>query len=86
MMSEDKYSYEKAGFDAFLSRSIDNTPQFNLDSRGPVSRQVAYDRTQVTGTLGDTLQIGQVRVNRTNITMSDGTNERLLIGEDKGGF
>lgn len=77
------YDYSNAGFDAFLSRSIDQTPQTNLDSQGPVSRQVAYDRTQVTGMLGDTLQIGNIRLNKKNIVINDGNNDFFLAGEDE---
>lgn len=77
------YDYSEAGFDAFLSRSIDNTPQDNLDSRGPISRQVAYDRTQVTGKQGDTWQAGPVRITKTGFIANDGENDFLLIGEDE---
>lgn len=80
------YNYEAAGFDGFMSRSIDNLVQVNLDSNGPASTQMRFDSTQVSGFMGDTLQIGAVRINRSSITMTDGRNTRLLIGEDVGGF
>jgi hypothetical protein len=78
------YDYAKAGFDAFLSRSIDNLSQVNLNSQGPQSNSMAYDRSQVTGYIGDTLQIGKVHINRDNITLEDEDNTRLVIGEDEG--
>lgn len=81
-----QYDYNDAGFDSFLSRSIDNLTQINLDSQGPVSTQMKFDTAQVSGMVGDTLQIGQVRINRDNITLSDENNTRLLIGRDEGGF
>ena len=81
-----QYDYNDAGFDSFLSRSIDNLTQINLDSQGPVSTQMKFDSAQLSGMVGDTLQVGQVKINKTNITMSDGNNTRLLIGEDTGGF
>ena len=80
----EEYDYEKAGFDGFLSRN--DKPMVNLNSDHPPSNQIAYDRVQVTGPLGDTLQIGQVHINKTNITLSDGITNRLLIGEDREGF
>ena len=84
-MNED-YDYTAAGFDAFLSRSIDNLSQVNLDSVGPMTTSVRYDSTQVSGMIGDTLQLGAVNINKKNITVSDGNNTRVLIGEDQGGF
>jgi hypothetical protein len=77
------YDYTDAGFDAFLSRSIDNTPQVNLDSQGPVSRQVAFDRTQVTGKQGDTWAAGPVRITKTGLIVNDGNNDFFLVGEDE---
>ena len=58
MQDNTDYNYTSAGFDGFLSRSIDKTPQVNLSDQGPVSTAVAFDRTQVSGMLGNTLQIG----------------------------
>lgn len=81
-----QYDYTDSGFDGFLSRSIDNLTQINLDSQGPVSTQMKFDSAQVSGMIGDTLQVGQVRINRDNITLSDENNTRLLIGRDEGGF
>ena len=82
----DDFNYETDGLDGFLSRSIDSLSQVNLDSQGPQGKAIRYDDAQVSGMLGDTLQIGNVKINKTNITLSDGTNTRLLIGEDVGGF
>lgn len=82
-MNQD-YNYESAGFDGFLSRSIDSTPQVNLNSQGPVSSSIRYDAAGVSGMLGDTLQLGRVHLNSTNITVSDENNVRVLIGEDNG--
>ena len=77
--------YTDAGFDGFLSRSVDDNPRINLDSRGPVSTQMSFDRAQVSGFMGDTLQIGKTHINNTNITVDDGSNTRVVIGDD-GGF
>jgi hypothetical protein len=78
------YDYIEAGFDGFLSRSIDDVSQTNLDSSGPVSTAQAFDRTQVTGQLGDTLQIGKVKIDgvkgRVSIT-DDSNNEVARFGE-----
>jgi hypothetical protein len=79
-----EYSYETAGFDSFLSRSVDDLSQLNLDSSGPQTNTIRYDSSQVSGMLGDTLQVGQVHINRTNITFSDDNNNRLILGDDEG--
>lgn len=78
------YDYSTAGFDSFLSRSVDNLSQINLDSQGPQTTAIRYDDAQVSGFLGDTLQLGNVRINKTNIIINDGSNDFLLMGEDSG--
>ncbi len=87
-MDNEIYDYTTSGFDNFLSRGLDDVSMTNLDSQGPISRQVAYDRNQVTGQLGDTLQIGNIHLNGAdqNIVLSDGSNDRLLLGRQDGGF
>jgi hypothetical protein len=55
------YSYETSGFDSFLSRSIDNLSQATLDSNGPSNTAFAYDRAQISGALGDTFNIGNIK-------------------------
>ncbi len=82
------YDYTQAGFDEFLSRSIDDNVQANLDSPAPPSNQIRYDSTQVSGMLGDTLRVGRIYINgaEENIILSDEQNERLLIGRHDGGF
>lgn len=79
------YDYEDSGFDGFLSRSVDNLPQVNLDSRGPQSTAQAYDRSQVSGFLGDTFQVGGTKISRDNIIMNDGDTDVLLIGKGRKG-
>lgn len=78
------YTYENAGFDSFLSRSIDNLPRANLDAPGPTSTAIRYDSAQLSGFIGDTIQIGSVRITQTAIIMNDGSNDVLLIGDDNG--
>lgn len=75
--------YTDSGFDDFLSRSIDNLPRSNLSGQGPVSKTVAFDRTQTTGMLGDTLQIGSIHIDgvKGRISIFDGDNEVVRIGE-----
>lgn len=82
------YSYEDAGFDGFLSRSIDNLSRVNLASQGPQSTAIRYDSAQVSGMLGDTLRIGNINMEGANnrIILSDDNTNRLLLGEDIGGF
>lgn len=78
------YNYTSAGFDGFLSRSIDKTPQVNLSDQGPVSTAIRYDSAQVSGMLGNVLQIGSINLDgvkgRISIFDSNG-NETVRIGE-----
>lgn len=77
------YDYEKAGFDGFLSRSIDDLTQTNLDSPGPMTTQIPYDRSQVSGSQGDTFVAGPVRITNKGILMADDNgNDVLLIGDE----
>lgn len=79
-----EYTYEDSGFDKFLSREISGHQAANLDSPVPPSTQQAFDRTQATGALGDTLSIGRIRLNGSagNIIINDGNNDFLLMGEE----
>lgn len=88
MAQPETFDYTQSGFDAFLSRSIDNLSQVNLNSPGPVSTAISYDRAQVTGSLGDTLRIGKIYLNGAdeNITLNDGNTDRFLLGRDDNGF
>ena len=83
MKSGNDYSYTDAGFDSFLSRSIDNVAQYNLDSTGPMVNQVRYDGMQVSGMLGDTLQIGNIHLDGVTgrISIYDSGEEVVRIGE-----
>lgn len=78
MQSNDIYTYANAGFDGFLSRSIDASNSPNLGVLPPINtgQQLNYDQMQVTGALGDHLQIG-------NITL-DGGNGRISIFDNEG--
>lgn len=80
---DEYYDYTASGLDSFLSRSIDNLSQVNLDAAGPQSTAFRYDSAQISGFLGDTIQIGSVRITKTGIIMNDGNNDVLLIGEDE---
>lgn len=77
-----QYDYTNAGFDGFMSRSIDNMPGANLDSPQPRSKAMRFDKARVSGMLGDKLQIGKIRLENTRIVINDGDNDRVLLGED----
>lgn len=77
------YTYQDAGFDSFLNRSVDAVQQINLDSPGPPSTSMRYDDAQISGFMGDTLQIGGVRINNKSITINDGENDFFLAGDDE---
>lgn len=79
--------YTDSGYDSFLSRSIDDLPQANLDSTGPVSTQVRYDSSQVSGFLGDTFRFGGVGLEGKDnrMTLTDTDNLRVVIGQQSDG-
>lgn len=84
-MKDDRsdYNYTSAGFDAFLSRSIDNVSQINLDSGGYQSQQVRYDHSQISGMLGDKLTVGNIILDGTigRISIVDNALEVVRIGK-----
>lgn len=82
----DNYDYGVAGFDGFLSRSIDDLTQVTLDSQGPQTTQMRYDSAQISGPLGNILQLGKLRLDGANgaIILNDGQNDVLYIGTDNG--
>lgn len=82
--NDGQYDLSDSGFDGFLTRSVENNPQVNLDSPSPPNNAIAFDRNQVTGALGDTLRLGNIFLDGSSsrIIMNDGTNDVLLIGQD----
>lgn len=81
-MDEEEYTYATSGFDSFLSRSIDNLYQNNLDSQGPVSTQMRYDSSQLSGAIGDIFKIGNIVLNGRDSTItltSEGENAKIVI-------
>lgn len=84
-MKPREYSYLDAGFDPFLTRSIDSTAQVNLESPGPMSNNIQLDRAQFSGALGDTLQVGGISINGVpgNITAFDGNNDFFILGDEE---
>lgn len=83
-MDEQPYDYSSSGLDNFLSRGLDDVAMANLDSQGPVSRQIAYDRTQVTGSLGDKAVIGRIVLDGVEgsitVLSQDGNSANVYLG------
>lgn len=84
----DDYNYESAGFDAFMDRSIDASgggqAGGTLDSQNYQSREMNYDAAGSSGSLGDSLQIGNIKLDgvKGRISVYDETgNEVLRLGE-----
>lgn len=75
VVDDGTYDLTDAGFDGFMSRSVDQTPQINLDSPAPPNFALPFDRTQVTGSQGDTFNMGGIGMNakENTITLNDGT-------------
>lgn len=83
------YNYTTSGFDGFFSRSVDDIPQSTLNSSGPVSRSISFDRAQLSGQFPDVVRIGKsisLDGPSKNIILSDGSVDRLLLGYQKDGF
>ena len=85
----DDYNYETAGLDGFLSRSIDNLVKVNLDSPGPRSRKMAYDRAQVSGSVGDVFRVGNIEIDGINGVINfvtDNSDRPVIRIVDADGF
>lgn len=54
----------------------------------PNTNNLNMNAQAVTGSLGNTMAVGDVNINGSdgNIVLSDGTNDRVLIGQQTGGF
>lgn len=76
--------YSDSGLDGFLSRSIDTTSQVSLNDPGDVSTAVRYDSAQVSGMLGNTIQLGGTNITQTGISINDGITD-ILIGRQTNG-
>ena len=74
MRPQDRYTYQNAGFNAFMLRSLKSNPGAQTVAGG-VSRgnggSLAFDRTQIEGMLGDKLQVGRI--------VLDGQLGRLIV-------
>lgn len=76
------YDYLSAGFGPFLTRSIDDIGEVNLDNATDMasvrggSRELNYDQTQTTGSLGSIVQVGSIQI--------DGVKGRITIYDDDG--
>lgn len=81
MNPADDYNYETAGLDGFLSRSVDSLSQGNLDATGPQSTAMSYDRSQVTGSIGNTFSVGNILFNGIDgtITIRDENSNAAII-------
>lgn len=77
--------YGDSGFDSFLSRSIDDLQQVNLDSQGPYSTATAYDRSQLSGSMGDKFNMGGINMSAkdSQIALNDGS---LVINNTDNNF
>lgn len=77
------YNYESSGFDGFLSRSIDDLTQVTLDSPGPQTTAIPFDRGQQSGSFGNSITIGNIKLDGVAGRISvydDNSNEVVRIG------
>lgn len=94
------YDYSNSGImGGFISRSIDDVSWENtLDAHlntlnnvplaAPQSTAQNFDATQVTGSMGNTLQVGSVNINGSdgNITLANGGVTQMVLGQSTDGF
>lgn len=85
-----RQDYTNAGFNAFFSRSIgsfssaQSLPGISVTQTQGNSREVNYDNSPTTGSLGSKVQIGDSIIldgNNKKISVVSGTNEVVRIGE-----
>jgi len=77
-------NYEDLGFNKFLQRSI-KTQNTQTQSQSNFSSGLNFDQVQMSGSLGDKIQVGGNNiiidgVNR-RITINDGNNDVITIGD-----
>lgn len=83
---ENRYTYESAGFNGFLQRSIDmskDSPSLDASQSGS-SKQLDLDRMQATGGFGDTVTIGNIKLDGVGGKISifdDNNNEVARLGK-----
>lgn len=84
----DDYDYASAGFDPFMSRSIDDAggqaQATTLDEQTGSSNEMNYDSMQQSGSMGNTLQLGKIKLDGDNgriSTFDDDGNEVVRIGK-----
>lgn len=73
------YSYEQAGFDPFLQRSIGGNyvgVLSDIQSAIGGSNGINYDQTQVSGAIGDKIQVGNIVI--------DGVAGRISVFDTSG--
>lgn len=90
------YNYTSSGIDDFLSRSIDQVSwQSSLDSTIAMpgsgalgslpapqgNNATRFDATQTTGSMGDTLQVGNITIDGINgaISVTDPTTDNIVV-------
>jgi hypothetical protein len=86
-------NYLDSGFDPFMERSIGADEQMGtLESMSTMvsSGDINFDASQISGSLGDRIQVGGNNViidggNR-RIVINDGVHDRVLLGYQSGGF
>lgn len=79
---EQSYTYEEAGYDPFLTRSIDGGSSVSSEGEGS-SRQLNLEQSQISGQLGDSITVGNISINgnEERISVFDGDgNEVVRIG------
>lgn len=76
-LDKQRYDYTTAGFDDFLSRSLDSTGQMALNEpMSSPSQAISFDRGQISGSFPDSVQVGKIKL--------DGVSGRIDVVDDEG--
>lgn len=79
MRPSDRYTYENAGFNNFLLRSLKSNPSARTVKAGVspgAGGNIAFDRMHIGGSIGDTVTFGRIAV--------DGAHGNLLFHDERG--
>jgi hypothetical protein len=80
-------NYLDSGFDPFMERSIGagEQPMNTLEGMSSSGGDINFDTSQISGSLGDKIQVGggNVVIDGANrrITVNDGEVDRIIIGQ-----
>lgn len=76
-------TYDILGFNQYMEKPLNLPGQIEGVVSIPQNRNINYDQQQVSGSLGDKIQIGSITIDgvKGRILVNDGNVDRIIIGE-----